>query len=236
MGRKIGMLSVLALGVSAAGPASASPPIPSLPSPTSFVQQIDNPWFPLLPGTVLVYHGQKDGKPARDVLTVTHSHRMVLGINTTVINDRLYENGQLAERTTDWYAQDKSGNVWYLGESTATLDVHGKILSTKGTWLAGVNGADAGIYIPGNPKPGEAARQEYYKGQAEDQFKVLSLAAAVTSPAVSSRSALETQETTRLEPGTVDHKFYVRGIGTVLEVTVKGGSERLVLSSFKRGS
>jgi hypothetical protein len=226
-------LTVIAAGVSAQ-PALAALQIPPLPSPGSFTTKIDNPWFPLRPGTVFTYRGIKDGKQARDVLTVTHLHHTILGISTTVIDDRLYLNGGLAERTTDWYAQDNAGSVWYLGESTATLDRRGRTLSTAGTWRAGVNGARAGIYMPAHPKAGETGRQEYYKGHAEDQFKVLSLAAPVSTPAASSGRALLTQETTRLEPGTVDHKHYVRGIGTVLEQAVQGGSERLVLYSVKR--
>jgi hypothetical protein len=107
-------------------------------------------------------------------------------------------------------------------------------VSRQGSWQAGVNGARAGIYMPAHPDRGDAGRQEYYRNQAEDQFRVLSLHAHVTSPAVSSEHALLTQETTRLEPGVVDHKVYVRGFGTVCEVTVKGGSERWVLVSVRR--
>jgi hypothetical protein len=233
MHKVLAVLATVGSGLMAPA-ATASLSIPSLPSPSSFANRIDNRWFPLLPGTMFVYHGEKDGKKARDVLTVTQRHRTILGVHATVIRDRLYLNGRLAERTTDWYAQDKTGNVWYLGESTATLDARGRTMSTQGTWLAGVNGAQAGIYMPADPKPGETGRQEYYKGQAEDQFKVLSLAAHVTTPAASSSRALLTQETTRLEPGTVDHKLYVRGVGTVREESVKGGNERLVLVSVKR--
>jgi hypothetical protein len=218
----------------AAAPATASLPIPNLPSPGSFATRIDNPWFPLLPGTTFEYRGEKDGKPGRDVLTVTHRHRAVLGVSATVVADRLYLNGRLAERTTDWYAQDTSGNVWYLGENTATLDARGNTLSTAGSWVAGVHGARAGIYMPAHPTPGDSGRQEYYKGHAEDEFRVLSLDARVRTPAVSSHRALLTQETTRLEPGAVDHKLYVRGVGTVVERAVRGGSERFMLFSVNR--
>jgi hypothetical protein len=218
-----------------AAPATASLQIPPLPRPSSFAKRIDNKWFPLLPGTVFVYRGEKDGKKGRDVLTVTHLHRTILGIHAAVISDRLYLNGRLAERTTDWYAQDKKGNVWYLGESTATLDAHGNTITTEGSWRAGVHDAQAGIYMPAQPKPGEIGRQEYYKGHAEDQYKVLNLNAHVTSPAASSHHALLTQETSRLEPGTLDHKLYVRGIGTVVEQSIKGSNERFVLFSVKQG-
>jgi hypothetical protein len=230
---RIKTIIVLAVALGSPQAASAlSPPIPSLPAPSQFVSRITNPWFPLVPGTVYVYRGTKDGKQAIDVLAVTHRTRTIDGIRATVINDRLYENGRLAERTTDWYAQDRSGTVWYLGEKTATLNARGKVLGTAGSWMAGVGGAHAGIYMPGHPQVGQVARQEYAKGQAEDQFTVLQFGARVDAGAVSSRRALLTQETTALEPGVVDHKLYVRGIGTALEVTVKGGHERLELISL----
>jgi len=232
MGRTF-LALVMAASGAAAAPTSASPGIPPLPRPAEFVQRIDNKWFPLIPGTVLVYQGEKDGLPGRDVVTVTHRHRTILGIRATVVSDRLYLRGHLAERTRDWYAQDRRGNVWYLGERTAELDAHGRTVSTEGSWQAGVHGARAGIYMPAHPKPGERGRQEYYEGHAEDQYKILSLHAHVSTPGASSRRALLTQETTRLEPGAVDHKLYVAGIGTVVEQSVKGGNEMFVLTSAR---
>lgn len=225
----------LAAVLSSSQAASAlSPPIPKLPPPSQFVSRITNPWFPLIPGTVYVYRGTKDGKQAIDVLAVTHRKRTIDGIRATVINDRLYENGRLAERTTDWYAQDRSGTVWYLGEKTATLNAHGNVVSTAGSWITGIAGAHAGIYMPAHPHLGQVARQEYAKGQAEDQFKILQFAARVHVGGATSRHALLTEETTALEPGVVDHKLYVRGIGTALEATIKGGNERLALISVIR--
>jgi hypothetical protein len=223
----------VAAGGNAAARAAGSPAIPPLPGPGEFVHRIDNKWFPLIPGTVLIYRGEKDGMPGRDVVTVTHRHRTILGIRATVVSDRLYLRGHLAERTTDWYAQDRRGNVWYLGERTAELDARGRTVSTEGSWEAGVHGARAGIYMPAHPMPGDRGRQEYYKGHAEDQYKILSLHAHVSTPAASSRHALLTEETTRLEPGAVDHKLYVAGIGTVVEQSVKGGNEMFVLSSAR---
>jgi hypothetical protein len=209
-------------------------PIPTLPRPSQFATKIDNPWYPLIPGTVYTYKGVKDGKAAVDVLAVTHKTTRIAGIRATVVYDKLYQNGRLAERTTDWYAQDRSANVWYLGERTATLDAHGKVISTEGSFKAGVKGAHAGILMPGHPAVGQQARQEYSRGHAEDQFEVLSLSTPITTAAASSKHALLTQETTRLEPGVLDHKYYVRGIGTVLEKTVKGGDEQLTLQTVRR--
>ncbi len=199
-----------------------------------FTARVDNPWFPLRPGTVSIYTGVKDGRRARDVVTVTHRVAKIDGASCVVVRDRLYLNDKLAERTTDWYSQDRRGNVWYFGESTAELDAHGRVTSTEGTWRAGRDGARPGIYMPARPVPGKTGRQEYYKGHAEDHFEVLSLHARVDVAYTSSRNALLTKEWTPLEPGVVDHKLYVRGIGTVLEQTVKGGDERLELASFRR--
>ncbi|MDX6680892.1 MAG: hypothetical protein QOG94_931 [Solirubrobacteraceae bacterium] len=235
MRKTICMLAIAGVAAGAATQAStAATRQAELPTPGSFVSRVDNPWFPLRPGTVLVYRGVKDAKAARDVFTVTRATKVIEGVRTTVVDDRLYLRGKLAERTTDWYAQDKVGNVWYLGEKTATLDAAGKVKSTDGSWQAGVDGARAGIYMPAHPKVGQSGQQEYYKGHAEDRYEVLSLSAHVRTPAVSSRRALRTRETTPLEPNVVDEKLYVRGIGTAREQSVKGDHERLVLRSIHR--
>jgi hypothetical protein len=202
--------------------------------PSGFTARVDNSWFPLRPGTVFVYTGMKDGQRARDVVTVTHRVATIDSAPCVVVKDRLYLNGKLEERTTDWYSQDSRGNVWYFGESTAELDAQGRVTSTEGTWRAARDGALPGIYMPARPVPGRTGRQEFYKGHAEDHFEVLGLHASVHVPYSSSSNALLTKEWTPLEPAVLDHKFYVRGIGTVLEQTVKGGDERLELVSVRR--
>jgi len=200
-----------------------------------FSARVDNPWFPLKPGTTYVYRGVKDGKPSRDVVTVTHRTKTIAGAPCVAVDDRLYLRGRLEERTTDWYSQDKAGNVWYFGEATAELDRQGHVTSTEGSWQAGRDGAKQGIYMPAHPRVGQSARQEYYKKHAEDHFQVVSLHATAKAPYVTSKNALLTKEWTPLEPDVIDHKFYVRGIGTVLEQTVKGGDERNALVSVRRG-
>ena len=152
------------------------------------------------------------------------------------VSDRLYLSGRLQERTTDWYSQDKAGNVWYFGEATAELDRQGRVTTREGSWQAGRAGAHGGIFMPAHPKVGQSGQPEFYKGHAQDHFQVVSLHARVKAPYVSSRNALLTKEWTPLEPGVLDHKYYVRGIGTVLEQTVKGGDERNALVSVRRGS
>jgi hypothetical protein len=201
----------------------------------AFVPVIDNPWLPFKSGTEWVYRGVKDGKPARDVVRVTATRRVIDGVRCTAVSDRLYLNGKLGERTTDWYAQDSHGTVWYYGEATAELNAKGRVTSTEGSWLAGLDGAKPGIIMPARPHVGQSARQEYLQGHAEDHFQVLSLTSPVHVPYVTSKHALLTKEWTPLEPGVVDHKVYVPGIGMVKEETVKGGDERSVLVSLRRG-
>jgi hypothetical protein len=222
------VLFVLAsTGIAASAPGAG-------PNPGDFVARVDNPWFPLIPGTTFVYRGVKDGRTARDVVTVTHATKTIQGVRSTAVADRLYLAGRLEERTTDWYAQDRRGNVWYFGEATAELDRAGHVTSTEGSWLAGRNGAKAGIYMTARPTVGQSRLQEYYKGHAEDHFAVVSLRARVSVPYTTSNRALLTKEWTPLEPGTLDHKYYVRGIGNVKEVTVKGPLERSELVSVHR--
>jgi hypothetical protein len=234
------LAAVVAVGVSvpAAGAAKRAP----APKASHFGHSssvVTNPWFPLARGSVYVYEGQKDGKAARDVMTVTRKVKTITGIRAAVVNDRLFLSGRLAERTTDWYAQDKHGTVWYLGEKTAELNARGKVTSTEGSFLNGRDGAKGGIFMPTHPAVGQFFQQESFRGEAEDRFRILDMAASVTTPAVSSSSAMLTKETTPLEPGVVDHKYYVQGIGTVVEQQVAGApagqAESAQLVSFRAG-
>jgi hypothetical protein len=223
----------LVAGLAATTAAVALPPPPPPPPGSEFVRTIDNPWFPLRPGTVLIYKGEDEGVPARDVLRVTHRTKLILGIRATVVDDRVYEHGRVVERTHDYYAQDKTGNVWYLGEDTATLKANGQVDSREGSFLAGRDGARGGIFMPAHPHVGDGGWQEYYPHHAQDRYTVLSLRTRVRTPAARSRHAMLTRETTPLEPRVVDHKVYVRGIGTVREETVRGGNERYELVSAR---
>jgi hypothetical protein len=200
-----------------------------------FSANVTNPWFPLRPGSIYRYRGVKDGEPSREVMTVTHRTKVIDGAPTVVVSDLLYIRGKLEERTSDYYTQDAKGNVWYFGEKTAELDEHGNVKNTAGSWTAGVHGAKPGIFMFVRPRVGQSARQEYLKGEAEDHFQVVAKAVAATVPFKTFRGAMLTKEWTPLEPGVIDHKYYARGIGTVLEQTVKGGNERNELVGFRRG-
>ena len=197
--------------------------------PADFTARVDNPWFPQTPGRTLVYAGIKDGEAAVDVVVPSHRTRVVAGVRTRIVEDRLYLDGALAERTADYYAQDRCGNVWYFGEDTAELDARGRVVDTSGSFHAGIDGAQPGVVMQARPQLGRPFRQEWYRGEAEDVFAAIDLDTPVTVPYGSFRHALRTRETTALEPGVVDNKLFVRGIGEVAELTVRGPKETLVL-------
>ena len=183
---------------SAASSPSASGYHPVI-DPANFTAVVNNPWFPLKPGSKYVYEGVKDGEHVRDVTTVTNGVQKVDGVPCVVVKDQLFHaDGSLVEDTSDFYTQDLQGNVWYFGEVTAALDDHGNLSDTEGSWLAGEDGAEPGIFMEANPTVGRSFRQEYYAGHAEDQFTVLDLAAPVTVPLGSYTDSLLTEETTRL--------------------------------------
>jgi hypothetical protein len=224
-------------GAQKSGPikSGAGPGWPATLSPSDFVARVDNPWFPLKPGSKYHYTGLKDRTKTTDDVKVTDRTKRILGVNTTVVHDVVRVHGRREEVTNDFYAQDRHRNVWYLGEATKELDRHGNTTSTEGSFKAGVHGARPGVLIAGHPHVGQSARQEFLKGQAEDHFKVLDRNARVSVPFVSSHHALRTKEWTPLEPKVLDNKYYVRGIGTVRELTVKGPREVLRLVSFHKG-
>jgi len=202
--------------------------------PAAFGPDVDNPWFPLPVGTTLVYAGAKEGQQASERFTPTAATRVVDGVRTRVVRDLLYLDGVLAERTSDYYAQDRCGNVWYFGEDTAELKPDGTVNNTDGSFHAGVDGAQPGVFMQAAPDLGRRFRQEWYAGQAEDTFQAADLCTPITVAAGSYRCALHTEERTALEPGVLDAKYYARGIGTVLELAVKGPAERLMLTSVER--
>jgi hypothetical protein len=197
--------------------------------------KIDNPYFPLVPGTTNIYTGIKDGQKAMEFFEVTGKTKKILGVTTRVVRDRLYLGGFLFEDTVDWFAQDKAGTVWYYGEATRTLDHSGHVVSTEGSFLAGVNGARQGIFMPARLVIGTEYQQEFAKGHAEDHFKIINLSAKVTVPAGTFKNTLLTHEWTPLEPTVLSEKNFAKGIGTVNEHDTKGSDEHLELLTVLHG-
>ncbi len=192
--------------------------------PASFVAAVDNPLFPLVPGTTWTY---AEGSGVVTT-TVTEDTKIIMGVTCVVVHDTLTDGGQIVEDTFDWYAQDESGAVWYFGEDTKEYE-QGVVSSTAGSWTGGVDGALPGILIPATPKVGDPEyRQEYYACEAEDVGQVVAVDEAVTVPFGSYTGCLKTHDTSKIEPTVSETKFYCPDVGLVLSVDdVTGEREEL---------
>jgi hypothetical protein len=208
--------------------------------PSDFVKEIDNPYFPLEPGTTWVYEGETPEGTERVEDTILRETKRVMGVECVVLRDRVWLNGELIEDTVDWHAQDKEGNVWYFGEYTKEYE-NGKVVSTEGSFEAGEEGALPGIIMPADPKVGDSYRQEYYKGEAEDMAEVISLNGTGLNDAVSTpydsfgEDVLVTKDWNPLEPDILEHKYYAPGVGLIGETKVTGPAEKIELIDFRKG-
>jgi hypothetical protein len=216
------MIALVSTLIALAGPVDAGP-------------HIDNPYWPMRPGSRWVYRETDDqGARQRIVVTVTHRTKTVAsGVTGRVVHDRVTEDGQVVEDTLDYYAQDAKGNVWYLGEDTTEYE-DGKPVSKAGSWEAGVDGARAGIIMLARPRVGRRYREEHYPGHAMDGAKVLSRGEQVEVPYGHFRRVLLTKNFNPLEPKVLEYKWYARGVGPVLEIGVSGGHDRVVLLRYRR--
>ena len=200
------------------GRAPYDPPI----DPANFVSTIDNPYFPLTPGTTFIYEGQTAQGLEHDEFFVTNNTKVILGVTCIEVRDTGRVNGELTEDTLDWFAQDKDGNVWYFGENAKQI-VGGLVVGVEGSWTAGVDGAKPGIIMKAHPAVGDFYRQEFSLGTAEDMAEVLSLTESVTVPYGSFSNCLKTKETSPLEPDALENKFYAPGVGNVRTVDLVTG-------------
>jgi hypothetical protein len=229
--------AALALAASTGPPASKLAPIhgPYSPKidPADFVKRIDSRYLPYKPGTHFHFEGVRGKTAQTDDEVVLHRTKRIIGISCTIVRDTVSEHGRAVERTFDWYAQDRHGNVWYMGENSLERS-HGRFVRASDSWKSGVRGAKPGIIVPGHPRPGDAYRQEYYPpGQALDEARVVSLHGRVTVPYGSFKHVLVTLERSPLEPQT-EKKYYAPGLGEVKEKVVKGHHEEFVLTRVTR--
>jgi hypothetical protein len=205
--------------------------------PAGFTTRIDNPWWPMAPGSRWTYREtDPEGPTLRGVVTVTRkTKRIADGVTARVVSDIARRGRTPVEVTDDYYAQDRCGNIWYFGEAT-TEYVNGKPKSTEGSFEAGVDGAQPGVIVPSEPRPGLSYRQEYYARHAEDQGQVFSLTEQVETPYghFGRGRVLMTRDLNSLEPDALEYKFFVRGVGQVLAIAVSGGSDREELVGYHR--
>jgi hypothetical protein len=209
------------------GPAPYSPVI----DPANFVATVDNPFNPLPPGTTYVYEGNTADGLEHNEVAVTHNTKVILGVTCVEVLDTVTLNGELTERTLDWFAQDKDGNVWYFGENSEELS-GGLVVDLGGSFTAGVDGAQPGIVMEAHPAVGDFYRQEFLLGEAEDLAEVLSLSESVNAPAGSFDHCRKTKETEAIDPEALEHKFYAAGVGNVLTLDLVTG-ENLPLVQIK---
>jgi hypothetical protein len=200
--------------------------------PADFVAGVDHPFFPLKAGSKWAFDGDEHVE-----VTVLPETKLILGVAATVVHDQVFVDGALEEDTFDYYAQDRDGNVWYFGEKTAELDENGKVTSTAGSWIGGVDGALPGIVMLAVPQVGDEYRQEYLAGEAEDLGTITALTGSIKVMGTTSSGAdvLVTEEWTPLEPAIRERKTYVRGFGVVESRRIKGGTELTTLTSFTTG-
>ncbi|HJR45790.1 MAG TPA: hypothetical protein VJ927_09315 [Actinomycetota bacterium] len=196
--------------------------------PDDFVREIDNRYFPLEPGTVIKLRGDTEDGVEQERIVVTDRTREVMGVTTTVVKDIMRVEGELAEVTEDWYAQDVEGNVWYFGEDTAEYE-NGKPINTHGSWEAGVDGALPGIIMSADPQVTDSYRQEFYKDEAEDMFWVVETGLRKSVPLGAYDDVVHVLEWTPLEPRIVVEKFYAPGVGLLSETALSGGKENVEL-------
>ncbi len=231
-------------------PAVDSPPASALPGPklpagaepvsldpANFSADITNPYWPMKPGTRWIYRGIEEGEAPQDIVTVatTSTKKLANGITARVVRDTARSEGQIVEDTVDWYAQDSAGNVWYMGEQTAEFE-NGKVVSRAGSWEAGKDGAMPGIMIPAQPQVGQRYRQEYKKGDAEDNGEVLAMNNLVEVKAGQYRRTLVTMDTSTIEPDVVEFKFYAPNVGPLLALDIAGGAAREELVKIEKAA
>ena len=209
-------------------------PATGLPDPADFVSGVDNPYWPLPPGARWVYEGETADGLERIEVVVLDETRTVAGIECVVVRDTVSLDGELIEDTYDWYAQDKDGNVWYMGEDSKEYE-GGQASSTAGSWEAGVDGALPGVKVWATPRVGDAPYyQEYYQGEAEDLGRDVALDGTASVAFGDYADLLVVEEWTPLEPEVVERKYYAAGVGTVKEEMTRGGSEVVELIQFVR--
>jgi hypothetical protein len=198
--------------------------------PAAFVDEITNPYLPFQPGARWVYDGEDDGEQEHVEVTVTDDRREVMGINAVVVRDTVTVDGEVIEDTYDWYAQDRDGNVWYLGEDSTSYEEDPP--SKEGSWEAGVDGALPGIVMLADPQVGDAYRQEYLVDEAEDMGQVLARGEQAEVPAGSYEDVLLTEDWTPLEPEVVEEKEYAPGVGLIRETKTAGGEGLIELVEY----
>lgn len=254
----VALRSAFAVGVGALMLAACADTRPTPTSPTAAGTQVrstdfdpadfdaatpvDNPWLPLVPGTEYVYEGQAldDGEliERRVISTVTDMTKRVAGVQVVVIWERDYTDAELEESELAFFAQDRDGNVWHLGEYPEEYD-DGKLVKSPG-WIAGEHGARAGIQMMAHPRPGTP---DYEQGFApppinwDDRGRVFDIGLRTCVPVGCYEDVLVIEEFEPAKPGAFQLKYFAPSVGNV-RVGWRGKNEdeqeELALVSYRR--
>ena len=217
---------------SSPGTPSSSPP-PASESPAAsgsagsgYTTTVDNPFFPLVPGTILTYQGTKDGHAAVEEFEVKSDTTVIDGVTCVVTEDRVSLGGVPTENTLGYYAQDSSGSVWYFGEDVQEVGADGTA-HTVDSWRAGLDTAQPQMIMPGAPAVGQAFDHPW----TQTDFSIEALDVTMDVPAGSFSGVLMTKEWSPVEPNVVVHKYYAPGVGMIRDVSISGPYEEVQLQS-----
>jgi hypothetical protein len=201
-------------------------------NPENFVDNVTNIYFPLNVGTIFTFQSQTEDGLETIVVTVLSEKKIVAGVNCTVVRDVVSLDGQVIEDTHDWYAQDKDGNVWYMGEDVSNYE-NGVLVDHEGSFEAGKDGAKAGIIMLANTVLEMPYRQEYLFNKAEDWGKVIAKGVSVTTIYGEFNNCLKTADWNALEPDEpMEYKYYAPNVGVVKE-EIEGSTEYVDLISIE---
>jgi hypothetical protein len=198
-------------------------PVPSAPTePDAYEADIDNPYLPMIPGTVRIYEGDDDGHFRRDVVRILHETRVIEGVTCTEMYQEVYRDGELAEATSHWYAQDRDGNVWVYGEDSLEYE-DGHAVTSEDSWLAGVGGMRPWMVLAGDPQVGDVYLGANPTGR--EQVQVLSVNDSTSVPAGRFENCVAVEESDPDDPEDVDLIIYGPGAGMVSEESPAGRIE-----------
>jgi hypothetical protein len=232
------LLLTLAVGVLAGCGASPAPlgpsgideltiPTPS-PDPADFADRVDNPWFPLAPGTVWTYRHYTPYGSHEVLATVLPGHRMIAGVPTTAVRWQVPRSGGRRTVALRWYAEDLAGNVWWFGQRVRRSGLRVDELVDR-SWLAGRDGAEAGLVLSAVPRVGDGYANAEERRVVDRRSTVVSLTATVATPRGTYHDTVLTRDVSSLEPTRVVQSFFARGIGLVAQQTIQTTTSDLSL-------
>lgn len=193
--------------------------------PSDYTTNITNPYFKLLPGKTMTYMLDTSEGLEKIEIKILPKRKLLMGVSTIIYWDRVwldtdgngkFSNKELIEETYDYLAQDKKGNVWYFGEEVDNYE-NGKLVDHAGSWLAGEDGAQPGIWIKGTHKVGDSYRQEYYAGEAEDMRDVVATNITVKTKLKEYSNCVQMYDWTPLDPESREYKYYCPEVGALVK-------------------